>query len=344
MDFSNLISNETLDWLLDAADPGPRYLALREGLENPVFDTDLKTAREESYTKGQIGKILDEMQEPGYWVEPGAGYNPKYFSTVWSLILLAQLGASCQQDDRIQRACTYYLDESFTPVGILSSKGVPSGAADCLQGNMCWALTKLGCSDPRLETAYDWMARSVTGDGISPLGDKSAEVRYYAGKCGPLFACGANDRQSCAWGAVKVMHAFSVLPSSRRTPRIDAAIQAGMDFLLGIDPVTAEYPHPYAPKTSSNWWKFGFPVFYVTDLLQLAEAIVALGAGIDPRMTNLINLIVEKRDPQGRWILDYDYKGKTVADFGEKKMPNKWVTLRALRVIKAVAKANGGSG
>jgi len=342
VDFSNWISQDTLEWLLDPTDPGPRYLALLEGLDRSAVDTELKIAREEAYTKGQIGKILAEMQEPGFWAEPGAGYNPKYFSTVWSLILLAQLGASSKHDDRIQRACNYYLDESFTSVGILSTKGVPSGAADCLQGNMCWALTKLGCSDPRLEIAYDWMARSVTGDGIAPLSDRNAEIRYYAGKCGPLFACGANDRQSCAWGAVKVMNAFSVLPASRRTPRIDAAIQAGIDFLLGIDPVTAEYPHPYAPKTSGNWWKFGFPVFYITDLLQLAEAMVALGAGDDSRMTSLIKLVIEKRDSQGRWLLEYDYRGKTIVDFGEKKMPSKWVTLRALRVLKSAVKTNEG--
>jgi len=35
----------------------------------------------------------------------------------------------------------------------------------------------------------------------------------------------------------------------------------------------------------------------------------------------------------------YDYAGKTWADFGPKKRPNPWVTLRVLRVLKAVAAA-----
>jgi hypothetical protein len=47
-------------------------------------------------------------------------------------------------------------------------------------------------------------------------------------------------------------------------------------------------------------------------------------------------LIHEKQDAQGRWSLEYDYAGKTWVDFGPKKQPNKWVTLRALRVLKAV--------
>lgn len=36
------------------------------------------------------------------------------------------------------------------------------------------------------------------------------------------------------------------------------------------------------------------------------------------------------------WLLDYDYPDKTWSDFGPKKQPNKWVTLRALRVLQAI--------
>jgi hypothetical protein len=34
--------------------------------------------------------------------------------------------------------------------------------------------------------------------------------------------------------------------------------------------------------------------------------------------------------------LEYDYTSKTWVDIGIKKQPNKWVTLRALRVLKKV--------
>lgn len=33
------------------------------------------------------------------------------------------------------------------------------------------------------------------------------------------------------------------------------------------------------------------------------------------------------------WLLEYDFTGKTWVDFGIKKQPNKWVTLRAWRVL-----------
>jgi hypothetical protein len=176
----------------------------------------------------------------------------------------------------------------------------------------------------------------VTGEGVAPMSEKDAPLRYYAGKCGPNFACGSNDKKPCAWGAAKVMLAFSRLPAARRTPLIERAIQQGVDFLFSVDPATAEYPSGYAPKPSGNWWKFGFPVFYVTDLLQIVEALVELGYREDPRLANALALIDQKKDAQGRWALEYDYTGKTWVDFGPKKQPNKWVTLRALRVLQAV--------
>jgi hypothetical protein len=208
---------------------------------------------------------------------------------------------------------------------------------------LCEALVTLGCTDPCLELAYEWMARSVTGEGVAPMSEKDAGVRgarlrYYARKCGPLFACGSNDKQPCTWGAAKVILAFARLPQERHTPLIERAIGQGVDFLFSVDPATVAYPSPYAAKPSGNWWKFGFPVFYVTDLLQIVEALVLLGYANDPRLANALELIRQKQDADGRWALEYDYAGKTWGDFGPKKQSNPWVTLRALRVLKKIEK------
>jgi hypothetical protein len=141
---------------------------------------------------------------------------------------------------------------------------------------------------------------------------------------------------ACGLGAAKVMMAFSSLPIERRTNQVDKAIKMGVDFLFSVDPATAEYPSGFSQKPSRNWWKFGFPVFYVTDLLQVVESLVALGYGRDSRLKNAIKLILSKQDDSGRWPLEYSYKGKTWVEFGELKRPNKWVTLRVLRTLKAL--------
>ena len=74
----------------------------------------------------------------------------------------------------------------------------------------------------------------------------------------------------------------------------------------------------------------------MTDILQIIEVLVNLGYGSDPRLQTAIQLVLDKRDSQGRWVLEYDYNGKTWVDFGPKKQPNKWVTLRALKVLTAI--------
>ena len=334
MAWSDQLKGDPLDWLLEPGSPGVRYLALRDLVDGD--GRELRTARRAAHRDGPIGGVLAEMDPSGYWVEPGPGYNPKYRSTVWSIVLLAELGARIEEDRRVECACSYVLDHALTEHGQFTGTGAPSGTADCLQGNLCWALVELGCEDPWLETAFEWMARSVTGEGVAPMTDKKAPVRYYAGKCGPNFACGSNDKLPCAWGAVKVMLAFGTWPPERRTPLIERAIARGAEFLLEPDPATAAYPTVYSDKPSGNWWKFGFPVFYVTDLLQNVEALIGVGYGDYPRLANALALVLDRQDGRGRWPLEYDYAGKTWVDFGPKKQPNKWVTLRALRVLKAV--------
>lgn len=328
---------DTISWLLEENQPGVRFLALRDLCDLPPGDPDLEKARAQAHQDGPFADLLSQMHPSGYWVEPGPGYLPKYRSTVWSLILLAQLGASVDLDQRIAQACRYLMDHAMTEYGQFSSTGSPGGTADCLQGNLCGAMLDLGFEDPRLESAFEWMARSVTGDGVAPMGDKSTPYRYYAGKCGPHFLCGANNKQACAWGAVKIMLAFSKLPNKKRTPQVEKAIKAGIDFLLSVDPLESTYPTGYSKKPSGNWWKFGYPVFYVTDLLQNVEALVRLGLGSDPRLSSALKFIEQKQYPNGRWLLEYDYTGKTWVDFGPKKQPNKWVTYRAAWVLKHAA-------
>jgi len=316
-----------LSWLLEKDNPGVRFLTLRDLAEESPKSKEFMAAKKEAYEKGPIRETLKHMSVEGYWVKPGPGYNPKYTSTVWSLILLSQLGASIADDSRIKKACKYYLDHAFSSAHSISINGTPSGTVSCLEGNMVLALTLLGCTDNRLMQTYDWMARSIIGDG----------VKYYAYTCGPNFACGANGKKPCAWGAVKVLLALSSIPENKRTLLMKKAIKKGVDFFFSVDPVTTKYPTRTNASPSRNWWKFGFPVFYITDLLQLTEALLSVGYGRDERLKKTIDYIKSKQDDQGRWNLDYSYAEKTWGDYGKKGKQNKWVTYRALKTLKMLS-------
>ncbi len=322
-----------LDWLVEPGDPGVQYLAGRDLLNAPA--AKLEPLRKAAHREGPIAQVLEHMEPEGYWVKPGPGYNPKYTSTVWSIILLAQLGASLDLDPRLAKACDYLLAHALVAGGKFTWKETSSCTIDCLQGNLCGALLEMGCRDARLDEALAWMARSQTGRDLAPLGDTSTRERYYAtGKCGPNFACSATSKQSCAWGAVKVLLAFSKYPEKKRSAEMLEAIRMGVEFLFGPDPITAAYPTGTGAPPSGVWWKFGFPLFYGTDLLQLAEALSALGYGGDPRLAKTLQFIFEQQDEQGRWKLRHHYNGKTWIDAGKPGTPNKWVTLRALKVLR----------
>ena len=131
------------------------------------------------------------------------------------------------------------------------------------------------------------------------------------------------------------MMAFSRLPVEQRTGLIGRAIEAGIDFFLSTDPSKAGFPGHISGVPDKRWWQFHFPSFWGADILQIAEAFTALGYGNDPRLANTLDLIRRKQDENGRWPLEYvDYNHKMWVKYGTKGKPNKWVTLRALRVLK----------
>ncbi len=229
------------------------------------------------------------------------------------------------------------LSHAIASHGGFSANGTPSAFIHCLGGNLGAALIDLGwLGDECLQAALEWQAKVITGIGMAGSENKGVADQYYrSGTCGPLFACVANGGLACAWGAVKALLALSKIPSSRRTPTVQAAIGRGVEFMLSRDPAMADYPMGYAEKPNSSWFKFGYPIGYVTDVLQNLEVLVSLGYARDPRLNRALEMVESKQDSQGRWKLEYSYNGKTWVDIEKKGQPSKWVTLRAVKVLKA---------
>jgi hypothetical protein len=304
-------------------------------LDRPVDDPSVVAARTAAMRVDPIRSMLDAQDPEGWWVKAGHGYSPKYTSTVWSLTFLDQVGAD-GSDPRIQRGCDYVLAHTQTASGGFGASAAkdaspppPSRALHCLNGNLTRALIGFGrIHDPRLQAAVEWAARTVTGEGVA---------RYYAsGTSGPGFACGANEGRPCAWGAVKELLGFARIPPRQRTRLVREAIDHGVAFLLSRDPAVADYPMPSRDtRPSSAWFKLGFPVGYITDVLQNLEVLAELGHATDPRLQNALQWVEGQQDDRGRWTNRYAYQGKTVVDIERQGQPSKWVTLRACTVLKA---------
>ena len=70
------------------------------------------------------------------------------------------------------------------------------------------------------------------------------------------------------------------------------------------------------------------------DALRALEHFRAVGAMPDERMQEAIDLVHAKRLPEGTWPLDLVHGGDAVNDYGPVGEPNRWITLKALRVLR----------
>lgn len=329
------VHEDPLPWLLSRDDPAVRAAALQRLLDVARDDTQVRRARSAAMRTDPVRSILAAQDPAGWWVRPGPGYGPKYRGTVWQVMFLDQLGADADHP-QVARACEYVLAWSPSTGGGFGASGAakerpppPSAVIHCLNGNLLRALIGFGrLDDERVDAAVQWAARTITGDGVA---------RWYAtGTCGPCFACAANEGRPCAWGAVKEMSALARIPPQRRTPLVRRAIEAGVSFLLSHDPAVADYPMGWGnTKASSSWFRAGFPIGYVTDVLQNLEVLAELGHGRDPRLARALAWVEAGQNAQGRWVNRYAYSGKTWVDIEPQGKPSKWVTLRACTVLKA---------
>lgn len=324
-------------WLLDPADPAVRHVALRWLEDRGPDDPEVAAARRAAMAAPPIGAILAAQDPAGWWMKPGPGYGPKYTGTVWSLMFLEQLGAD-PADERVQRGCDYVLAHTVAGGGGFGASGVarddrpppPSSVYHCLTGNLVRALVAFGrLDDPRVTGAIDWQARAI-------LGGADAPAWFASGTSGPGFACGINEGLPCGWGAVKSMRGLEAIPEQRRTPAVRHAIEAGVAFLLSVDPATAAYPMGWGnTMPSRTWFRPSWPSGYTADVLGVLEVLAELGRAADPRAAHAVKWLVGTQDADGRWTNASALRGRMHAPVDPGPGPSRWVTLRACRVLRA---------
>ena len=326
------VHGNPIPWLLEPDNPSIRYRTLVELLDRPLDDPEVVAARQAILTSRPVQRILDAQWPEGYWMHRGLGYSPKHKATVWQIIFLAQL--ALPRCEPIERAIEYVLAHSRLSGGTIPGTDVPEarfsaykdakGAILCLNGNLLRALSWFGYGDdPRVQATRAAMVAQMARDefrcrfnGRTSSGRRPTRMR---------------DGLPCAWGAVKALAALLDVRPQRRTSAEQAAIEMGIRFLLSRDLTRADYPTP--GEASPLWFKFGFPLGYTSDLLELLEVVTIAGAATDPRLQPAIELVLAKQDEQGRWALEHA-PSNMWASFGRLGRPSKWVTLRALRVLK----------
>jgi hypothetical protein len=83
------------------------------------------------------------------------------------------------------------------------------------------------------------------------------------------------------------------------------------------------------------WLQFSFPTRWHYDVLRALEYFRLVGDAPDSRLSEAIDLVRSKQQPDGAWLLENTYPGKVhfALEDGDGR-PSRWNTLRALRVLK----------
>jgi hypothetical protein len=280
-----------------------------------------------------IEAILAEQLPDGHWAGRDRFYTAKYRGTVWSLLILAELGASAA-DPRVRAACEAVLRDAQDPgAGGFSQHrskraggGLPSEVIPCLTGNMVFSLIRLGMADdPRVARGLDWITtwqRFDDGDGEAPTGGPYDRYEMCWG------------RHTCHMGVVKALKALAEVPAERRTPAMQATISAGAEYLLRHR--IFRRSHNLRRASKPGWKRFGFPLMYQTDVLEILWILGRLDPAYlrDERAREALDLVASKADAQCRWTLEQSLGDKFVVPIEAVGRPSRWVTLRALEVLQ----------
>jgi hypothetical protein len=328
--WNSILKVDPTDWLLETNNPSVRYFALKELLGKPENNTEVSVAKNEIMNFGLVPKILKRQNDQGYWDAPDRFYTAKYKGTAWQLIILAELGAD-GSDERVKKACEFILENSQDResggFSIWHSPkiggGRHSGVIPCLTGNMVWSLIKLDFfADSRVKRGIEWITKYQRfDDGI-----------VYIPKGWPYDkATSCFSKHSCHMGVVKALKALVAIPANRRSNDVKNTIDAAVEYLL-IHHIHKR-SHDWSRVSKPGWLKFGFPLMYQTDALEILGIITALGYK-DERMQEAVDLVLSKQDTEGRWILENTFNGRFQTNIEQKGKPSKWITLKALCMLK----------
>lgn len=323
-------SPNIIKWLLEEQNPSVRYFALVDLLDESINSPKVLKTKQQIMTRGRVPAILTKQNPEGYWDIQNKFYTAKYKGTVWQLLILAELYAD-KDDTRIKKACEFILDVSQDEEGGAFSihtyakkkGGNKNYIIPCLTGNMVFSFLRFGyLQDNRLQRAINWLATYQRFDDVvdtPPTGWPYDRFEVCFGK------------HTCHMGVVKCLKGLAEIPEAKHTRKVKKTIDKCIKYLL--DHHIYKKSHNLKEVAKPGWLRFGFPLMYQTDVLEILDILTALGVK-HRNMQDAIDIVCNKRETDGKWLLKNTFNGKYHVDIESKGQPSKWITLRALRILK----------
>ena len=304
-------------WLLASEDPSVRYLTLTEVLDEPLDSPEAAAAREAIPKGPRVRALLSGQEADGGFGDDG--YR-KWTGGFWRLLSLAELAVP-PGDPRVNALIENVLSWVMHIQVVSALPGQEVRVHASMQGNPLAACCRLGMADDaRMHTLVARLIEWQWADGgwncdRRSRGHHSSFYETYE----PL------------WGLANYHKATG---NEAARDAADRAAEFLLRHRLFRSDRTGEVIDP-------AWLRLRYPTYWHYDVLAGLRVIAPLGRLADPRAAEALDILEEKRRPDGVWACEGRYwkdPGKTGSnvesvDWG-RRGPNEMITLYALHVLK----------
>ena len=299
-----------IDWLLDSV-PAIRWQVMRDLTQEPRDIVAAQRAR--VATEGWGARLLALQAPDGRWA--GRPWSHDWTDTFHVLELLRRFGLDPESEPArraIALVCEHvtWRDPDFeTPWA--DNRFFEGEVEPCINGNVVSTGAYFGVDVASLVERL--LGEQLPDGGWNSEVENGATVSSFGTTINVLE--GLLEHERAVGGSVEVSEA-------RRR---------GEEYLLERRLFRRKSTGEVIDPT---WLRFSFPTWYFYDVLRGLDYLRDAGVQPDERVTEVIGIVVGRRDPDGHWPLENVHDGEShlVLDDGEGR-PSRWNTLRARRVL-----------
>lgn len=299
-----------IEWLMDG-DPAIRWQVMRDLFDARPQEYEAERARVAS--DGWGAQILALQKADGSW---GPHPYAKWHGGFYTMLVLRDLGLPAGHEG-VGRAARGLLDKGHRSNGggiRFGATGRDEEGETCVSGMGMAMFARYGEDDRRLEALREYLLREQMPDG----GWNCARPR------------GATH--SSFHTTISVLE--GLLEWEARTLSDEACAAArrrGEEFLLAHRLFRS---HRTGRVVKEEFTRFHFPPRWHYDVLRGLDYLRAAGAPRDERVSDAVELVGNRRKPDGRWWATAGYSGTEPLPLEAAGGPGRWNTLRCLRVLR----------